>query len=55
MLGSEQPDKIISADKKVTKKVNPITGEVEGEAQLELAKLAEKFEKSCKIPKNQLI
>ena len=51
MLGSEQPDKASSVGKKVTRKVNPITGEVEGEAQLEPVKqLTEKFEKSCKIP-----
>ena len=38
--------------KSVSRKVNPITGEVEGEAELGLSKLTltERFEKSCKVP-----
>lgn len=42
--------------KSVTRKVNPITGEAEGEAELDMAKLVitkkseERFEKSCSVP-----
>ena len=53
VLGSEQPKNVEAPKKKsVSRKVNPITGEVEGEAELGLSKLTltERFEKSCKVP-----
>ena len=41
VLGSEQPEKAVDSPrrKSVVRKVNPITGEVEGDAELDLAKL----------------
>ena len=61
MLGSEQPEKKVETPRKKSggvRKVNPITGEVEGVAdvsELEHSKpvpepVSEKFEKSCKVP-----
>ena len=51
VLGCEQPENIVSPKKSGLKKVNPITGEVEGEPEPEPIKiLSEKFEKSCKVP-----
>ena len=56
VLGSEQPENVeIPRKKSVVRKVNPITGEVEGEAELDMAKLVinkreETFEKSCSVP-----
>ena len=56
----EEPEKVESVEsnkkKSVTRKVNPITGEAEGEAELDMAKLVitkkseERFEKSCSVP-----
>ena len=41
VLGSEQPESVVETPrrKSVVRKVNPITGEVEGDAELDLAKL----------------
>lgn len=58
VLGSEKPENIVKSPrrKSVVRKVNPITGEVEGEAELDMAKLVitnrreERIEKSCSVP-----
>ena len=56
-MGEEDPAETQKAKKKksLNKKVNPITGKVDGgdeEDQSEVTeeKIVEKFEKSCKIP-----
>ena len=53
-LGCEQPlvEEQKEKKKSVTKKINPITGEVigiDGEEE-HIVKIVEKFEKSCKVP-----
>ena len=48
MLGCEQPP--VATPKRKARQVNPVTGEVEGEAELMMTKFVEKFEKSCKVP-----
>ena len=48
VLGCEQPP--VATPKRKARRVNPVTGEVEGEAELMMTKFVEKFEKSCKVP-----
>lgn len=60
VLGYEQPEKKEETSRKKSggvRKVNPITGEVEGVADLSVLEtskavepVSEKFEKSCKVP-----
>ena len=53
-LGCEQPDGKEQKPKRksLTKKMNPVTGEVVGSEGVEekYVKMVEKFEKSCKVP-----
>ena len=48
VLGCEQPP--VATPKRKARQVNPVTGELEGEAELMMTKFVEKFEKSCKVP-----